>query len=75
MSFSRKYQFPSITVLCRMIETHSRTALEFIDLKNGKTILLIGTGDIDDYYPYCIMEYHPEHIHYNEEIREKRENE
>lgn len=61
-----RFQFPPVVVLCRMIETDSREVLEFINLVNGKTILLIGTEETDDYYPYCVMEYHPEHIHYNE---------
>lgn len=40
--------------------------LEFIDCNNGKTVLLVGTNNTNDYYPYCIFEYTPENLSCNE---------
>lgn len=40
--------------------------LDFIDCKNGKVFLTIGTNHVDDYYPVCIFEYHPENLSINE---------
>lgn len=40
--------------------------LVFHDVMNGKEILAIGTGNFDDYYPYCVLEYTPENMFCNE---------
>lgn len=40
--------------------------LDFVDCKNGKVFLTIGTNHVDDYYPICIFEYHPENLSINE---------
>lgn len=34
--------------------------------KTGELILKIGTEDVNDYYPSCVMEYHPENMQCNE---------
>ena len=34
--------------------------------KTGSLILKIGTEDVNDYYPSCVMEYHPENMQCNE---------
>lgn len=40
--------------------------MQVIDVINGKTILIVGTENVDDYYPYCLFDYRPENIHLNE---------
>lgn len=40
--------------------------LEFTDVKNGKVILTIGTEDIGDYYPGCVLSWVPENLSINE---------
>ncbi len=44
--------------------------IEFNDAKNGKCVLAIGTGNTDDYYPYCVLEYTPENLACNEGVQE-----
>lgn len=39
--------------------------LTFTDIVSDKTILRVGTGDVYDYYPIAILEWHPENIWYN----------
>ena len=39
--------------------------LVFVDFENGKEILEIGTGNYDDYYPYCVLNYYPENMSCN----------
>ena len=39
--------------------------LEFIDAKNGKKVLEVGTGDTDDYYPYFVASWMPENLSVN----------
>lgn len=42
--------------------------LEFVDCNNGKTILLVGTNNTDDYYPVCTFEYTPENLSCNDSV-------
>lgn len=39
--------------------------LELIDINTGKTILAVGTGNTDDYYPYFVAEFTPENMSVN----------
>ena len=32
----------------------------------GEEILRIGTNDYDDYYPVCILEFHPQNLDVNQ---------
>jgi hypothetical protein len=36
--------------------------VEFIDTRNGKTILLLGTDNIDDYYPSYTCDWRPQNL-------------
>lgn len=65
-----RIKVPDIQVVCHMREDEYEACdvLEFIDAMNGKKILAVGTANIDDYYPYCVMEYTPENMYCNEEI-------
>jgi hypothetical protein len=61
-------KLPDIEVCCHMRENgkyEENDILVFIDSVNGEEILVIGTGNTDDYYPYCVMEYSPEKMHCN----------
>ena len=67
--------FPEVEVLVRDMgdekyHTHN-DALEFIDIKNGKVILTVGTENTDDYYPYFTSEFVPENMSLNNIIREE----
>jgi hypothetical protein len=66
-----KIKIPNIQVVCKMRKERYEDCdiLEFIDLMNGEMILAIGTGNTNDYYPYCCFEYYPEKMACNEERR------
>ena len=40
--------------------------LDFVDIKNGKRVLEIGTEDTDDYYPCFVACWMPENLSINE---------
>lgn len=40
--------------------------LDFIDCRNGKVFLTIGTKHVHDYYPVCVFEYNPELLSINQ---------
>lgn len=64
-----KYTFDGVRVLCRALpnyDCNNNDCMEIIDIKNGKTILIIGTKNYDDYYPYCCFEWTPENMSCNE---------
>jgi hypothetical protein len=42
--------------------------LDFIDAKNGKRVLEIGTDNTDDYYPMFVAYWHPENMAINENV-------
>lgn len=53
--------FPPVRVLARMLKSeYTDDALEIIDVANGKTILIAGTRNSDDYYPWYVFEWTPE---------------
>lgn len=63
---------PNIDVIClhraNGVGYYSKSdILEFVDCNNGKTILLVGTNNTDDYYPVCTFEYTPENMSCNKE--------
>lgn len=64
---------PNVEVVCVYRDSgvgyySSSDILEFIDSKNGKTVLLVGTNNDDDYYPFCVFEYTPENLSCNESV-------
>lgn len=61
-----KYKIPDTECVCNIISDRFRLVVEFVDLKNDKVFLRIGTEDWDDWYPYCVMEYTPENLHWND---------
>ena len=36
--------------------------IQFSDTTTKKSVLELGTGDWDDYYPYCVMNWIPENL-------------
>lgn len=42
--------------------------LDMIDLRSGKRVVSLGTGNTNDYYPYCVMKFQPENLHVNLEL-------
>ncbi len=62
-----KYTFPDYKILCKMKprdEDGEHDVLVGVDLDTGDTIFEIGTLYVDDYYPCCHFEYHPENMHF-----------
>lgn len=63
-----KTALPAILVECKMREdayTNSwceekNNILEFYDVANKQMFMAVGTGNIDDWYPYFVFEYTPE---------------
>lgn len=39
--------------------------IQFIDMVTQKIVLEVGTENTDDYYPYCILSWHPENLAIN----------
>src|SRR5690554_1005524 len=37
----------------------------FIDIVTGKVVLEVGTEDVSDYYPCCVLRWHPENLAIN----------
>lgn len=71
-----KFKIPQMQVVCvhDTKDEHGDKSdiLSFIDEKNGKVFLRIGTENTDDYYPYCLFEYKPENMHYNQNLASEK---
>lgn len=67
-----KISLPDIDVVCHMRDAgkYGDDVLVFVDAKNGKTILELGTADYGDYYHYCVMAYTPENMSCNAGVAE-----
>lgn len=66
-------KLPNISVCCHMKENSDyeyNNILVFVDVNSGKEILEIGTENYDDWYPYCVLEYHPENMFCNRNVDE-----
>lgn len=59
-------KIPETQVVCVYRDDSDCDLLDFIDCKNGKVFLTIGTRHVGDYYPVCIFEYSPEKLSINE---------
>lgn len=76
-----RYKLPDVEVVCKHrggYETpepysfhHECDILDFYDAVNGKIFLSIGTDDIGDWYPMCVMNYTPENLSCNEETEKE----
>ena len=71
-------KIPPTSVVCKHIsrsgdEDMLHDLLAFIDAKNGKTFLTIGTKYVNDYYPCCVFEYYPELLSINQQKESDQE--
>lgn len=67
---SRMHKIPPTKIICRHITkycTDECDILEFVDEQNGEVFLRIGTDHLDDYYPYCLLNYMPERMYINKQ--------
>lgn len=66
-----KNKFKPHRVMCQMrgdSEYGERNdILDIVDVKTGKVVLSVGTGNYDDYYPYFVAEFNPENLAINAE--------
>lgn len=64
---SCRFQFPALQVLCTMQfeGLWGDDVLLFTDVITGKEVLAVGTEDLNDYYPVCVMRYTPENMAHN----------
>ena len=60
-------RFPAIRVMGKMRDpgAYENDVIELYDIKNGKLVLAVGTGDTNDYYPYWVAEFIPENMSIN----------
>jgi len=61
-SFGVSPEYLHIPVLVRSWTEPNTDGIEVLDRRNGKTILTVGTANIDDYYPYFVCEWVPRNI-------------
>jgi hypothetical protein len=60
--------FPGIRVVGKKMDNgtyHANDVLQLIDAANGNVVLEVGTADADDYYPCCVMSWHPDRLAVN----------
>lgn len=57
---------PDILVRCEYEDEIEQDILKIYEVASGNLILALGTDYIDDGYPCCIMEYHPERLSINQ---------
>lgn len=81
-----KTALPTILVECKMREDayanswceEKNDILEFYDVTNKQMFMAVGTGNIDDWYPYFVFEYTPEllscNAQYASNLTDKSEN-
>lgn len=63
------YNFPAQKVVGKMRsddEYARNDVIEFYDAITNKLVLAVGTDNWDDYYPCCVMEWHPENLAINQ---------
>lgn len=51
----------------KVIVTAIEDGIQLLNPKTSKTILMAYTADLDDWYPCCIFNYHPENMEINKE--------
>ena len=57
---------PDILVRCEYEDEIEQDILKIYEVASGNLILELGTVDIDDWCPCCIMDYHPERLSINQ---------
>lgn len=51
---------------------HEHDVIQFYDVVTNKIVLELGTESVDDYYPCCVMSWHPENLAININRIEKK---
>lgn len=46
--------------------------IDFFDVTTEKVVLSVGTDNTDDYYPSCVMQFTPEHMNLNRDVKVTR---
>lgn len=59
-------RIPETQVVCVYRDDSDDDLLDFIDCKNGKVFLTIGTKHVNGYYPVYVFEYNPELLSINQ---------
>lgn len=70
--------FPATRVLAKKKDNETyqvNDTLQLIDVVTGKVVLEVGTDNTDDYYPYFVSAFHPEHLAINEPLSKGKEGE
>ena len=62
-----KNEFIPIRVYCSLSDNESTDTLLFMDYKNDKLVLEIGTHDFDDWYPCFVCDFIPQNMSINED--------
>lgn len=70
------YSIPDCEVICKMkpdgcFDEHD--VLIGVDAHTGLVVFEVGTLCVNDYYPYCHFEYHPENMYCNRNANEASE--
>lgn len=63
---SIRNRIPEMQVVCVYRDGSDNDLLDFIDCKNGKIFLTVGTKHVNNYYPVCVFEYNPELLSVNQ---------
>jgi hypothetical protein len=69
--FQVKNTFSPVKVMCSMHEAapddyaRENDCLEMMDVVSGKIVLRVGTMNTDDYYPWWVGEWSPQHLAVN----------
>lgn len=61
-------RIPDTEVFCVMkpdSQYETNDVLLMLDAKTRSCVLEVGTENTDDYYPYCVMSWHPENLYFN----------
>lgn len=67
-----RYTFPETEVACYWsCDSGEDDVLTMRETVNGKIVLRIGTWDVHDWYPCCVMDYHPENLPCNKGLEDK----
>lgn len=63
--------FPPQEVIGEMIPDSygdKNDVIQFTDAKTGEVVLELGTSNVDDYYPYCVMNWYPQNLAINRNV-------
>jgi|ERR1051325_1448921 hypothetical protein len=64
------YKFPPQKVYAAMkprdeSDYYDHEILQFFDAENHELVLEVGTDDVEDYYPTCVMHWYPQNLSVN----------